>query len=174
MVVSEKNRLRLAPKGIQREIQSLIRILEARVQRASTPRWIDSSTRSSLSHSDARYSVAFHPWAPVSFVRSSPIYRSSVRSIGVESHLSWESRRSQDSGQKRGRRAVAGGLASVRSALYMAAMNAARFNPVYRPFYDRLLAAGKPPKVAIVSIARRLLVALNAMARDQSEWSPVA
>jgi transposase len=54
----------------------------------------------------------------------------------------------------------------------MAAMNAARFNPVYRPFYDRLLAAGKPPKVAIIAIARRLLVALNAMVRDGSEWSP--
>ena len=78
----------------------------------------------------------------------------------------------RDSGQKRGKRSVGGGRASVRCALYMAAMNAARFNPVYRAFYDRLIAAGKPPKVALIAIARRILVTLNAMVRDRSEWAP--
>jgi transposase len=78
----------------------------------------------------------------------------------------------RDSGQKKGRRYVGGGRASVRCALYLAAMNAARFNPVYRPFYERLIAAGKPPKVALIAIARRMIVTLNAMLRDGSRWSP--
>jgi transposase len=54
----------------------------------------------------------------------------------------------------------------------MAAMNAARFNPVYRPFYERLIADGKPPKVALIAIARRMIVTLNAMVRNGTEWSP--
>lgn len=66
-----------------------------------------------------------------------------------------------DSGPRRGLRHIAGGRHSVRSALYMAAFNACRCNPILKPFYDRLRANGKSFKVAIIAVARKLLTALN-------------
>jgi transposase len=78
----------------------------------------------------------------------------------------------RDSGTRRGRRAVGGGRAGVRGALYMASLSAARYNPPLRAFYRRLRAAGKLAKVALVAVARKLLVILNAMLRDHRPWSP--
>ena len=76
----------------------------------------------------------------------------------------------RDSGRKRGQRSVRAGRAAPRTALYLAAMNGARFNPVLRSFYERLRAAGKPPKLAFVALARKLLTILNAMVRDRTTW----
>ena len=80
----------------------------------------------------------------------------------------------QDSGQWRGRRRVWGGRSSVRRALYMAVVSAVRFNPVIRTFYQRLRQAGKPAKVALTAGMRKLLIILNAMARDGQTWQPPA
>lgn len=77
----------------------------------------------------------------------------------------------RDSGTLRGRRCVWGGRHHVRTALYMATLAAIRCNPVIRPFYQRLIQAGKPPKVAITACMRKLLVLLNAIVRDGSPWS---
>jgi len=76
----------------------------------------------------------------------------------------------RDSGTLHGRRTVWGGRASVRTALYMAALVGVRFNPVLREMYQRLLAAGKLRKVALVACMRKLLVILNAMVRTGTEW----
>nr|WP_246432248.1 transposase [Xanthomonas theicola] len=76
----------------------------------------------------------------------------------------------RDSGQSRGKRMICGGRATVRSALYMAAIVAMRHNPVIRACYQRLVAAGKPKKVAIVACMRKLLIILNAMARTGMPW----
>ena len=78
----------------------------------------------------------------------------------------------RDSGRWRGQRHIAGGRASVRASIYMAALSASRFNPVLRHFYHRLLAAGKPKKVALVALMRKLLTIVNAMCRDQQAWKP--
>ena len=77
-----------------------------------------------------------------------------------------------DSGTRKGQRRIWGGRAHVRRVLYMAAVVGTRFNPVLKDFYQRLLEAGKPKKVAIVACMRRLLVWTNAMTRDQSDWDP--
>ncbi len=74
----------------------------------------------------------------------------------------------RDSGTMRGRRTIFGGRAGVRTALYMAAL-VTRFNPVIKVFYMRLLAAGKPKKVALVACIRKLLTILNAMLRKNEE-----
>jgi transposase len=71
-----------------------------------------------------------------------------------------------------GRRHIWGGRAQVRTLLYMAAVSATRCNPVIRSFYERLLAAGKPKKVAIIAAARKLLTILNAMVRAGTSWDP--
>ena len=76
----------------------------------------------------------------------------------------------RDSGTFRGKRQVWGGRAPVRAALYMGALVATRHNPVIREFYERLLAAGKPKKVALVACMRKLLSILNAVMRDRVPW----
>jgi transposase len=69
-----------------------------------------------------------------------------------------------------GKRMVSGGRASVRTALFMAALCGRRWNPALKAFYDRLKAAGKPTKVALIVCARKLLTMLNAMLRDNRRW----
>jgi transposase len=75
-----------------------------------------------------------------------------------------------DSGQRAGPRRIWGGRSEVRSVLYMATLSAIRHNPVIQVFHNRLIAAGKLPKVAIVACMRKLLTILNAMLRDQTTW----
>ena len=79
----------------------------------------------------------------------------------------------RDSGTLRGKRMISGGRASVRTALYMGTLVATRHNPVIRAFYQRLVAAGKPKKVALTACMRKLLIILNAMVRQQTPWTPV-
>ena len=78
-----------------------------------------------------------------------------------------------DSGTWRGRRTIHGGRAHVRAVVYMGALVASRRNVVLKAFYDRLLAAGKPKKLALVACMRKLLTILNAMLRTQQPWSPL-
>jgi transposase len=77
---------------------------------------------------------------------------------------------SRDSGTFRGQRFIHGGRAPVRTALYMAALVGARRNPTLRAFYQRLVAAGKPKKVALVACMRKLLTILNTMIRTGTRW----
>jgi transposase len=76
----------------------------------------------------------------------------------------------RQSGQWRGKSFIGGGRTHVRTALFMAALSAARFNPALKTFHQRLIAAGKPKMVALVAVARKLLVILNAVLRDQTPW----
>jgi len=80
----------------------------------------------------------------------------------------------RDSGTWRGKRTVWGGRAQVRAVLYMAALVAARFNPVIRAFYQRLCAAGKAKKVALTACMRKLLIILNAMMKHRTRWEHIA
>ena len=77
-----------------------------------------------------------------------------------------------DSGQFRGQRRIKGGRKRVRDALYMAAVAAARYNPRLKPLYVRLRAAHKPVKVALIAVARKLLVIANALLRDKTVFQP--
>lgn len=82
---------------------------------------------------------------------------------------------SRESGAWRGQRFIHGGRAPVRTALYMAALVAARRNRIVRPFYERLVAKGKPKKVALTACARKLLTIVNTMVRTNTPWQePVA
>lgn len=76
----------------------------------------------------------------------------------------------RDSGRRRGPRSVRGGRAAVRNVLYMAALSAARFNPVLAELRQRMLAAGKPPKLMLIAVARRLLTILGAILQSGTPW----
>ena len=76
-----------------------------------------------------------------------------------------------DTGLFKGRRCIWGGRAEVRRTLYMAALVASRFNPALKAFHQRLITAGKKPKVAIIAVARKILTILGAMLRKQEKWA---
>jgi len=78
----------------------------------------------------------------------------------------------RDSGAFRGRRMIAGGRAHIRRVLYMATLTAIKHNPAIRVFYLRLVAAGRPGKLALTAAMRKLLTVLNAMLRDRRPWQP--
>lgn len=78
----------------------------------------------------------------------------------------------RDSGQRSGKRFIRGGRAHLRQALYMPALVAVRFNAAMKAKYNTLLAAGKPPKVALIAIMRKLIILANALIRDGRMWSP--
>jgi len=78
-----------------------------------------------------------------------------------------------DSGQRRGERHIKGGRRWVRNAIYMPCVGAATLNnPVLKAYYDRLIAKGKKPKVALVACMRKLIVILNTMIARRQKWDP--
>jgi len=77
----------------------------------------------------------------------------------------------RDSGSLRGKRRIRGGRAHSRTALYLSAMVAIRFNPQIKRFYERLLATGKHKKVVLIACIRKIVTALNAMLRDNTPWN---
>jgi transposase len=78
----------------------------------------------------------------------------------------------RQSGQWRGKSMIGGGRTVPRTVLYLAAMIAKRYNPKFEAFAERLLTAGKPKKVVIIAIARKLITILNAIIRDKKPWQP--
>ena len=79
-----------------------------------------------------------------------------------------------DSGSYRGKRAIGGGRKRIRDAVYMGALNAVRRDPTLKSFYQKLRAAGKPAKLALIAVARKLLTILNAMLRDRKTYAAPA
>ena len=173
MLTAEKNRLRLAARAVRRDIQQHIRWLERRLsdldgdlaqQVRSSPSWRERD--------DLLQSVpGIGPVSSVTFLAQLPelgrLNRKEIAALVGVAPLN------RDSGTLRGRRTIWGGRAHVRATLYMATLTATRHNPVIRSFYTRLLAAGKPKKVALVACMRRLLTVLNAISRDRAIWQPL-
>ena len=149
MLVSEKNRLSSATVAVRPRIEAHIAWLEGELDD------LDEGLRQTL--------------------RQSPVWREKddlLRSVpGVGERLSMTLLAYlPELGTLRGKRTVWGGRARVRAALYMGALAASRFNPVIRDFYRRLLAAGKPKKLARIACMRKLLVILNSMLKHHSPW----
>jgi transposase len=78
----------------------------------------------------------------------------------------------RESGIYVGKRMIRGGRPKIRTVMYMAMMSAMQCNPVFKATYQRLLAAGKPKKVAIIACVRKMIVILNSMVRDGVMWDP--
>ncbi len=172
MLVAEKNRLGFAlNKPLHRGIQAHIRWLE---------RQLDDVTKELAGLIEASPVWRAKDDLLQSVPGVGPIVSSTLLGelpeLGTLSHkqiaaLVGVAPLARDSGTLRGKRLVWGGRASVRTALFMAAMCGRRWNPTLKAFYERLKAAGKPTKVALIACARKLLTILNAMMRDQSRWT---
>jgi transposase len=165
MATAEHNRLQqTTDKRIRRSIQRLLRSIEAELEDVdrdignaikASPLWCDLAKlldgRPGVGSITANTCVAELP----------ELGRTSGKKITALVGLAPHAR---DSGAWRGKRMIWGGRANVRAALYMATLSAVRCDAVLKEFYQRLLARGKPPKVALVACMRKLLVHLNAIA----------
>lgn len=172
MLVAEKNRLGFAPRPLHRGIRQHIRWLER--QLADVTRTLAEQIEASpvwRATDDLLQSVpGIGPIVSATLLGKLPeLGRLTHKQIAA---LAGVAPLARDSGTLRGKRMVWGGRAPVRTALYMAALCGRRWNPQLRPFYERLIAAGKPKKVALIACARKLLTILNAMARDNQPWAP--
>lgn len=78
--------------------------------------------------------------------------------------------RNNDSGKRRGTRRVVGGKSTVRKALFLCALSAVKHNNKLKLFYSKLIEAGKKPKVALIAVARKLIVIINHLVAKQIEW----
>ena len=76
----------------------------------------------------------------------------------------------RESGQYQGRRTIRGGRAHIRTVMFMGVMSAIQFNPVIKATYERLLAAGKAKKVALIACIRKMIVRLNSMVKQGTQW----
>lgn len=170
MLTAERNRLEHAVPAVRRDITAHIKWLERRL------RDVDKDLDTAIQQSPL--------WrAQEDLLRTVPgigpiVSRTllgELPELGTLSHkqiaaLVGLAPLNRDSGTRRGHRMIWGGRAPVRSVLWMAAIVASRHNPVIRAFYQRLLAAGKPKKVALIACARKLLTILNAMMRTNTRW----
>jgi transposase len=173
MLTAEKNRLSRAPRRVQPRIEAHLRWLHAELERADED--LDQTIRQSpiwCKQEDLLNSVpGIGPVISRTLLAELPelgsLNRKQIAALVGVAPLNW------DSGTLRGRRAIWGGRAHVRTVLYMAALTASRRNPVITDFYTRLRMAGKAPNVALVACMRKLLVIVNAMLKHRVPWRPV-
>jgi transposase len=173
MLTAETNRLTHSAKAVGKRIQAHIRWLEAELDRVDSE--LDQSIHQSpiwREQEDLLKSVpGIGPVISRTLLAELPelgkLNRKQIAALVGVAPLNW------DSGMMRGRRAIWGGRATVRAALYMAALVASPCNPKIREFHRRLRAGGKAPKVALVACMRKLLTILNAMIKHRTRWSVI-
>lgn len=172
MVVAERQRLALAPAVVRRDIRTHIAWLIKRLK--DTDRQMGQALRASpWWREQEQLLCAVQGVGPVLLAtlcaRLPELGRLGRREVAA---LVGVAPYNCDSGRFQGKRHCWGGRTDIRTVLYMAALSAARSNPVIRAFYARLIAAGKPTKVALTACMRKLLTILNAIVRDRSVWNP--
>jgi len=174
MIVAEKSRLDTASLVVRRDINSLVQLLERRVARLDER--IDRAIADDPEKSEQWKRLQTAPCVGPGVARALIVDLPELGSLGRRQITSLVGLApfAKDSGKKSGYRRIRAGRAAPRSALYLAAMNGARFNAVLKEMYQRLIAAGKPPKLALIALARKLLTILNAMVRDGTDWRQAA
>ena len=170
MIVAEKSRLDTASAVIRRDIQSLVKALEKRV--AKIDERIDAAIAADPEKAENWERLQSVPSVGPGVARALIVDLPELGALGRRqiSSLVGLAPFAKDSGRKTGQRRIRAGRSGPRTALYLAAMNGARFNPALKAFYTRLIEAGKPPKLAFIALARKLLTILNAMVRDGTMW----
>ena len=170
MLVAEQNRLEHAPKRLRRAIDDHIDYLREQLKHLDDD--IDHAVRHSKlwqeKHELLRSVPGVGPVLCAGLIARLPelgeTNRGEIAKLVGVAPLNW------DSGKLRGIRAIAGGRASLRRTLYMCAVAATRCNPILRTRYRQLRAQGKPVKVALVAIMRKLLLILNAIIKTRTPW----
>jgi len=172
MRVQESNRLTLMKGAMRKQIKAHIAWLDKAIGEVNTDLTARLRTSAAWREKDELYRSmkGVGPVTSGTLMASLPELgtldrRSIAALVGVAPF-------NRDSGTFRGRRTIWGGRAQVRHIVYMAATAAVRSNPVIKDFYERLIARGKPHKVAMVACMRKMITILNAMARTNTPWTP--
>jgi transposase len=170
MLTAESNRAQMAPEAVARRIRAHIRWLEKELSRTDGD--LDEAIEASTTFKENEALLRSVPGVGPVLART---LLAELPELGTITHkrlsaLVGVAPFNNDSGKRGGKREVWGGRAPVRAALYMGALVATRHNPLIKEFYERLLKAGKPKKVALVACMRKLLLILNAMIRDRTPW----
>ena len=174
MLGAERNRLAVARPAVRRTVQAHVRWLERELQQVDTgiAALIEASPVWRVQDDLLRSVPGIGPTTAQALLAHLPeLGRLSHRAVAALVGLAPFA---ADSGRRRGVRQIRGGRPAVRRPLYMAALVATRHNPVIAAFYRRLVAAGKPKKLALIAAMRKLLVILNSMMRDGQPWRDAA
>jgi transposase len=168
MRTAERNRLAMSHKASRKSIEKIIQALQREIDD------VEAQMGQHIKEHHAELAALLESAKGIGeassamFIGSLPeLGKLSARQIGK---LVGVAPLNCDSGKYRGKQRIQGGRADVRSALYMPTCCAIQHNPVIRAFYQRLVTAGKPKKVALVAAMRKLLVILNAMVRSGKQW----
>ena len=170
MITAEKNRLALATKRVRRDIQVHIRWMEKRLEDINddidelirqSPLWRE---KDKLLQSVTGVGPVLASTILASLPELGTLNRKQIAAlVGVAPF-------NRESGRYKGKQKIQGGRASVRNVLYMGTVAGIRSNPVLRSFYERLVAKGKPKKLALTACMRKLLVILNTMLKNGTCW----
>jgi len=170
MLTEEKNRLQIAPSWTKADIDAHIAWLTECINKAGKD-ISDAIKKSPLWREKENLLRTFKGIGQVNastlLARLPELGRLDRKKIAALAGLAPINR---DSGKYRGRRTIFGGRADVRAALYMAALTAIVHNPTIKAFYQRLMHAGKLPKVALTACMHKILLILNAMVRTNTPW----
>jgi transposase len=173
MIVAEKQReKRASNRRVKKSIARLIAVLEKELNAVDTD--IDDMVRGSPAWREKEDLLTSVPGIGATTARTLLAELPELGSLDRRriASLAGLAPYTRQSGQWRGKSMIAGGRAPVRSALFVCAMVARRYNPYLKAFYERLVAAGKPKMVALIAVARKLLTILNAILRDNKPWQP--
>ncbi len=170
MMVAERQRAARLPNSLKKSCERVVRGLEREL--GELDRQLDTAVRGSPAWREREDLLASVPGiGPVTartLIAELPeLGQLDRRKIASLAGLAPFARQS---GKWRGKSFISGGRASVRTALFIATLSAARHNPIIRAFRQRLIAAGKPKMVAAIACMRKLLTILNAIARDHKPW----
>lgn len=168
MMHSERQRLQITPKKLHASIEAIVAAIKAQLDEIEAQMITHVREHFGDLNTLLQSAAGIGPVASATLIAELPeLGKLNRREIAA---LVGVAPMANDSGSSKGRRRVQGGRFEIRRVLYMATLTATRYNPAIKAFYERLKAAGKLPKVALVACMRKLLTTLNAMVRTGKPW----
>jgi len=170
MIIMEKKRLDKASKEMKKSIQHVVKLLEKELEKInkSLEQYIKSDDEYARRNTLLQTIKGIGSVVAAGIIADLPeLGKLSAKQV---SSLAGLAPLNRDSGSLRGKRTIWGGRASVRRTLYMATLVATRYNNKIKTFYERLCAAGKQKKVAIIACMHKLLIIMNAMIKNDQPW----
>lgn len=168
----EKNRLQIMPKALLSSIKPILTAIKNQLVKIDRQlmKLIENSPQYQHKNTLLQSVPGVGPVVALSLISNMPelgclTNKQAAALVGVAPI-------NRDSGSYQGQRRIRGGRAQIRTVMYMAMMSAMQCNPVFKATYERLLAAGKAKKTAIIACVRKMIVILNAMLRDGVPWNP--
>ena len=172
MQTMEKNRLQIMPKEIKSSIKPMLTVLKNQLEK------IDNKLQKLIENCD-EYKIKNDIIQSIPGVGKVVAFNliSEMPELGYINNkeaasLVGVAPFNRESGSYKGKRMIRGGRSQIRTAMYMAMMSAIQCNPTFKTLYQRLVAIGKPKKVAIIACIRKLVITLNSMVRDGVYWDP--